>query len=225
MTFTLMAAAMIGIEANPGKLFAMGGGSTTPEVTRAFIDHVGSGSKILVLGQAREDVVNARSSVEWLIENGARNVTLIDPPEYNAAARADLRRWLRQAKGVWIPGGDQELFIGRWGPEFLRETLGPWVAQGGSVFGTSAGAMVMSDPMIYGPGATRDEVQIGRGIGLTTYLIDTHFRERNREKRLRDGSHQTGNRRLLGLDAGEWVIIQSDKIVFRQGNPLVEEPR
>jgi cyanophycinase len=224
MFLSLMAAAALVEESAPGKLFAMGGGSTTPEVTRAFIQHVGPRSKILVLGQAREDVVNARSSVEWLVENGARNVTLIDPPEYNAAARDELRRWLRQARGVWIPGGDQELFIGRWEAAFLRETLGTWVARGGSVFGTSAGAMVMSDPMIYGPGATRDEVQIGRGIGLTSYLIDTHFRERNREKRLRNGSNQTGNRRLLGLDAGEWVIIQADKIVFRQGNPLVEEP-
>lgn len=57
--------------------------------------------------------------------------------------------------------------------------------------------MVCSATMILDPGKA---AETGPGFGLTTWMIDTHFKQRNREGRLRDALRQTGLKRGVGID-------------------------
>lgn len=224
MIASLMVGVVLGVDPEPGKLFLMGGGSTTVEVTRAFIEECGGeDARLVVMAQTREDPARGISSVELLQENGAKNVTLISVDRVSDGDRATAAKELREAQGVWIPGGDQRLFVDRWSPEWLREEFGLALKRGTNFFGTSAGAMIMSNPMIAGPGETEGTVEIRPGIGLFGGLVDTHYRERNREARLKDGLKQVGHSRAVGLDAGEWVVVWKGEIVKIVGKPFVSE--
>lgn len=208
------------IETQSGRLFLMGGGETTPDVVTAFIGACGGGdASIVVLSQMREEPWRGSGSVELLAENGARNVTLVSYVEITEKERALTEKILEGAAGIWLPGGDQELFMNRWKASWLKPLFGRLVRKGVNFFGTSAGAMMMSDPMIYGPGGEPDTVQIGEGIGLVPFLVDTHFVERNRMARLQNGIQQTSAKKALGLDAGEWVMVRDGKIIQAKGNP------
>lgn len=83
--------------------------------------------------------------------------------------------------------------------------------------------MVCSNSMIEGPDG-EGKARTGPGLGLTHWVIDSHFRERKREARLRHALDTTGQQFGLGLSEGEWVIIQGDEILERHGTPLVIQP-
>ena len=220
----VLAGVLAGSSEEPGKLYLMGGGSTTEEVTRAFIAECGGvDSRIVVMPQTREEPWRGASSVELLAEYGAKNVVLLSVDTVEEQDRKIAEGELKLAKGVWIPGGDQRKFMDRWGGEWLRREFGAALQRGTNFFGTSAGAMVMSDPMIAGPGEVADSVEIRPGIGLFTGLVDTHFRERAREKRLADGLRQVGHTRAAGLDAGEWIVVWKGEVVRMVGKPYLND--
>lgn len=211
-----------GQEPAEGKLYLMGGGSTTSEVTKAFIAECGGPeAKILVLSQTRVEPPKGSSSVELLAENGATNASLIADVDLSEFRRAEVAQELATAKGVWIPGGDQKLFMDRWGAAWLKKHFSAALKRGTNFFGTSAGAMIMSDPMIAGPGEVKDTVELAPGIGLTKALIDTHFVERNRAARLADGVKKSGAKQHIGLDASEWVVIHRGDVIRIVGKPLI----
>ncbi|MBX3114661.1 MAG: cyanophycinase [Fimbriimonadaceae bacterium] len=219
---SLMLVSLPSVETTEGKLFLMGGGSTTPEVTKAFIAECGGPkSLIIVMSQTRQEPSKGAGSVDLLKENGAENVRLVADVEPNDDRRKAVGQELAQAKGVWIPGGDQNLFMDRWGAEWLQKEFSSALKRGTNFFGTSAGAMIMSNPMIAGPGKEKDTVEIVPGIGLTKALIDTHFKERNRSTRLENGIKQTGSKQWIGLDSSEWVVIHKGEIIRVVGDPLI----
>ncbi len=219
-----VAAAVIGgsVATSSGKLYLAGGGTTSKEVAQAFIADCGGGeSLILVMPQTRVDPPKGISSVEFLKKHGAKNVVLLAQSEPTDKDRADVSEYLKKAKGVWVPGGDQKLFPQRWGIEWLRKEFRLAYDNGVNFFGTSAGSMMMSDPMIGGPGELLDTVELKPGIGLFPGLIDTHFGTRQRNSRFEDGLKKRGTRVGIGLDEEEWVVFQDGVIIKIEGKPLI----
>jgi cyanophycinase len=202
------------------RLFLAGGGPTPSPIPERFIRACGGPFKrIIVLPLTREDPVRSGpGSVELLREAGAQNVQMFAVANPNDQDRARLAQWLRGARGVWVPGGDQRLLGQRLGRRFVQGVLRKRIADGMVYFGTSAGAMLASDPMIEGPGKERDTVEIGPGIGLTPYLIDTHYRERRREARLRDGLRRTRLARAIGLSEGAWILSDGVRVLEAHGD-------
>jgi cyanophycinase len=101
-----------------------------------------------------------------------------------------LMERLKKADGVFFAGGDQLKYTSIYGgTNFLLELKDRYIHDKIVVAGTSAGAMVLSTPMIY---AGNDEVQeLGGMIKVTTGLeflkdvcIDTHFVHRGRFVRM-----------------------------------------
>lgn len=217
-----LAAIMYSPQPEPGRLFIAGGGSTPDAVADRFIEACGGPDQlIVVLGQTREEPQNARSSAEFLRERGAKKTKLYDQQEIHESDRIALLDDLKTARGVWVPGGDQALFMDRWTPAWLQKNFPPALKRGVNFFGTSAGAMIMSNPMIAGPGTKKDTVEIRAGIGLLDALIDTHYRERSRQARLQNGIKQTKAERWIGLDAGEWIIVKDGEVIFVSGEPEI----
>jgi cyanophycinase len=209
----------------PGKLFLAGGGSTPTEIPKRFIAECGGPeASIIVLPQSAADASKSTSSEDFLKEHGAKNVWTFRSNEVTADQRADLELRLQKAKGVWVGGGVQGRFVQRFGKKWLHEFLKPLVKSGMHYYGTSAGAMVCSDPMIEGPGEKTGTARTGPGIGLTKWVIDTHFKDRNREPRLRHALESTAQKFGLGINERGWVVIQGDRILEKHGEPLIIEP-
>ncbi|MFQ3587918.1 MAG: Type 1 glutamine amidotransferase-like domain-containing protein [Fimbriimonadaceae bacterium] len=207
----------------PGLLFAVGGGSTPSAVVRRFLVACGgSDARVLVLPLTRENpAASGPGSVELLEENGAKNARMFAVGNPTPDDLALLASEIAEAKGIWIPGGDQSLLVERLGEPFVRAHLQAAYRRGVHFFGTSAGAMLMSHPMITGNGELPGTATTGPGIGLTPWLIDSHFRERNREPRLRHAMAALGNPRAIGLSERSWVVLRGPKILERHGDVTV----
>ena len=62
--------------------------------------------------------------------------------------RAELKKELGRAKGVWMPGGVQGRIIERLGKAWCDANVKPLLKKGVNFYGTSAGSMVCSETMI-----------------------------------------------------------------------------
>jgi len=218
----MVCAALLAVTLVPGKLFLVGGGSTPPEVVDRFIKECG-GPKglIIVMPLPSQEPEKSTGSADLLKKHGAENVYQWGYTEPTDAQRDELKKRFADVKGIWIPGGQQARFVTRLGKAWIDANIPPLVKRGVHVYGTSAGAMLCSDPMIEGPGEAPDTSRTGPGIGLTKWIIDTHFSQRKREPRLRFAMKAVKNPYGLGLSEKEWVVIQGDTILEKHGNPMV----
>jgi cyanophycinase len=209
-----------------GKLFLAGGGTTPPELVDRFIKECGGpDGLIVVMPLASAEPETTKGSVELLQEHGARNTFFFGRSKPTPADLDELKTKLQTAKGIWMPGGVQERIVQRLGKPWIEKNLVPLVKKGLHVYGTSAGAMVCAEVMITGPGKEPNTAETGPGLGLTTWVVDTHFAQRNREGRLRHALKTTGRPRGVGINEREWLVIQDDEIVETHGTPLVIEPK
>lgn len=207
-----------------GALFLSGGGTTSPAIVEAFLKACGGkAARVVVLPLANEDPATGKSSEDFLHEHGATNTTLFAVAKPTDDDRAALKKEIDGAKGVWMPGGQQQRFIDRLGKPWIDANVVPLLKKGVNFYGTSAGSMVCSATMIVGPGKAPDTAETGPGFGLTTWIVDTHFSQRKREPRLRDALKTTGLKRGVGIDESDWIVIRDDKIVERHGKPTIIE--
>jgi cyanophycinase-like exopeptidase len=207
-----------------GLLFLAGGGTTSDEVADRFIAAAGGpNARIVVLGQTREDPARAVSSLEFLKERGAKNVELYAAAQISREELGRIRKDWANVAGFWVPGGDQALFMDRFPARWSRPFFQGKIREGTVWFGTSAGAMIVSDTMIEYSDDDGKPV-LRQGLGLTGVLVDTHYRERSRQARMRDAfSRIPKSPRAVGIEAKEWIVIASDKVIEDHGTADVLE--
>jgi len=132
-------------------------------------------------------------------------------PEYAARVKA--------ADGVMFTGGNQlRLTTILGGTDFLKIILNRYMDEGFVVAGTSAGAMAMSNTMIYQGSSTgallKGEVKITTGLGfIQDVIIDSHFVTRGRFGRLAQAV--ASNPSCIGIGLGE-----DTGVVIKEGNKM-----
>jgi cyanophycinase len=134
--------------------------------------------------------------------------------------------------GVWFTGGDQARIMATLLRADGRETamltaIRAAHRQGAVIGGTSAGAAIMSDPMIQqgdplslvpGAGEGREPILTGPGLGfLRRFLVDQHFGERARLPRLTAAlrAYPPQDRIGLGIDEDTALVIAPDQQAAR----------
>jgi cyanophycinase len=123
------------------------------------------------------------------------------------ALRPDFIERVRQAKGIMITGGNQfRLTTIFGGTEILTILKKRYESDGLIIAGTSAGAMAMSQTMIYQGSSKKallkGEVKITTGFGLMQdVIIDSHFVTRGRFGRLTQAV--ASNPSCIGIGLGE----------------------
>jgi cyanophycinase len=201
------------LAAKAGALMLVGGGPTTREMVKKFADLCGGwNAPIVVLGQTHKDPADASKSRDFLIKEGFSNVQLFADSDLSAERKQALSTAILNSKGIWVPGGDQRLIVTRLGAEWGHSIFSRAIQSGVNWFGTSAGAMCVSDPML------RDDT-VEPGFGLIDILIDTHFVKRNREMRMKRAFLRGTAAHSIGLDEGEWVILRDQLIEETHGKP------
>jgi cyanophycinase len=208
-----------------GKLFIIGGGDRTDAMMNELVNLAGLRKEgyiyILPMASSVPD-----SSILWAKEDfnvtGIKKVSGynflpgVTPPE----AQLDS---LRNAKLIYICGGDQSRFMSVVINGPVMNALHSAYENGAVISGTSAGAAVMSKKMITGNQLKHkdtnagfvtiesDNIEITEGLGfLTDVIIDQHFIKRQRLNRLVAASIENPNELCIGIDESTAIIVDGD---------------
>ena len=213
-----------------GTLFVVGGGPQPPELVQAFVDLAGGKGKarIVVFAMASEDgLAGGEEKAQDLRALGAdaRNVYVTRAEAMTDSVAALLDR----ATGVWFGGGDQARLMAVLVGTPTAAAIWRRYRAGAVIGGTSAGAAVMSTPMITGDERRRGgdrpptdssavfmtidrgNVITAEGFGfLTRAIVDQHFVRRRRHNRLLSLVLEGPVRLGAGIDESTALVIGPD---------------
>lgn len=150
---------------------------------------------------------------------GCKKVGVIHIKRREDVTNADYIERVKRADGVMFSGGNQmrlSMIFG--GTEFLKILKDRYQNESFVIAGTSAGAMAMSNTMIYLGSSTgallKGEVKITTGLAfIKDVIIDTHFVTRGRFGRLAQAV--AGNPGCIGIGLGE-----DTGVLIREGNQM-----
>jgi len=205
----------------------------TPETNARILDKYCS---LLPDTNARIEIVSTASGIpedsykyysDALKNLGFMNIGLLNIKTREEASDPAMIERLNNADGILFTGGDQlRLTTILGGTKFLTMLLERYLNSSVVIAGTSAGAMAMSNTMIY-EGSSHEamrkgEVKFSSGFGLIdNVIIDTHFVKRGRFGRLFQAV--TSNPSALGIGLGEdtSLLIQAGEIKEVIGSGLI----
>ena len=161
-----------------------------PEILDRFVDTCGGKeSRIGIIPTASELEDTGRNYEKLFRKLGCRHARVLHfVTREDCQADEDLE-YIDKCDGVFMTGGNQLRLSTTIGGTAIAQALRRRNAEGMHVAGTSAGAAFMPEHMIAGghEGSTPspDMVNMAPGLGLTNaFIIDQHFRERDRLGRL-----------------------------------------
>jgi cyanophycinase len=192
-----------------GALVIVGGGRL-PEVVRDRYLELAGGkkSRIVVIPTASASAQNSgvSKSLEYWKRTAAESVTLLHTLDTNKADDESFVKPLTEATGVWLGGGDQSRLTGAYRKTAVERELRKVLERGGVIGGTSAGASAMSALMI---ASGNPEARTDTGFGLLGgVIIDQHFHNRNRLKRLQGVLTKHNDYVGLGIDEETAVVVK-----------------
>lgn len=228
--FALVLASAMTLQAQTrGTLIIVGGGPRPDDIAKRFAELAGgNGAKILVFPQASGDQEGSgKASVESWTPLGlqARSVVLTR----DQAMSMDTAALFAGVTGIWFPGGDQSRITKIIGGTPIADAIRNHYKAGAVVGGTSAGAAIMSTPMITGDekrvggkrpttdstaafiSIDRDNVVTTDGLGLLPgAIVDQHFIRRKRHNRLISLALEHPNLVAAGIDEATAIEVQPD---------------
>jgi cyanophycinase len=154
---------------------------------------------------------------------GAERVTVMDFDTRRDCQEAGRLERLAQAKGIFFTGGNQLRLTTLLGGTPVAKLIRQRNAQGVTVGGTSAGASILSEHMIAfgdeGSAVISGSVRLAPGLGLTNrFIIDQHFRQRDRLGRLLTALAYNPFAVGIGLDEDTAAFIGPDETVEVEGS-------
>jgi cyanophycinase len=156
-------------------------------------------------------------------EIGAARVDVMDFDTRRDCHESNRLERLEQATGVFFTGGNQLRLSTLLGGTPVAKLVRLRNAQGVTVGGTSAGASILSEHMIAfgdeGSSVISGSVRLAPGLGLTNrFIIDQHFRQRDRLGRLLTALAYNPFAIGIGLDEDTGAFIGPDETVEVEGS-------
>jgi cyanophycinase len=209
----------------PGSLLLVGGGPSQDDISGEFRRLAGGDkASIVVIPTASidpgEDVADLMSADHWAQRLGVGHVTVLHTTSRAEADAENFARPLRDATGVWMPGGEAgRIIVSYLGTRTERELLA-LLARGGVIGGTSAGALVWgSESMIFRQHSDGSPFMMGDvaalliddphavGFGaLRNVLISPHFAEFRMKGALE--KTMTAHPQLIGIGIDEATALE-----------------
>ena len=149
---------------------------------------------------------------------GAAQVTVMDFDTRRDCQEPGRLERLEQATGIFFTGGNQLRLTTLLGGTPVAKLIRVRNAHGVTVGGTSAGASILSEHMIAfgdeGSSVISGSVRLAPGLGLTNrFIIDQHFRQRDRLGRLLTALAYNPFAIGIGLDEDTAAFIGPDETV------------
>ena len=161
-----------------------------PRILQRFIDVSGGPEADIVVIPTASQLHETGHRYEQVFRDlGARRVSVMDFDTRRDCQEPSRLERLEQASGIFFTGGNQLRLTTLLGGTPVAKLIRTRNAHGVTVGGTSAGASILSEHMIAfgdeGGSAISGSVRLAPGLGLTNrFVIDQHFRERDRFGRL-----------------------------------------
>lgn len=213
-----MVAAMALVAVGQQRLMVVGGGLRPPEATKKFVEWSGGAkSKILVITWATaEEDSSFEGTKKAFLEAGPGSVEHAATRPLDAEKRTKLVNQIKEATGIYFGGGDQNRIMDVLKDEELLKMIRAKYAAGTPIGGTSAGAAVLSDPMMTGEADLKilDGAKVGvrGGIGsVPEVMFDQHFLIRQRHNRLFGYVIQNPRYLGVGIDEANAVMITDNR--------------
>lgn len=209
-----------------GSLFIIGGGDRSPALVKQMVEtaRLRPSDYIVVLPMATSIPEESVAYISGQLSGACSNK--ITSFNFTRAQADNQQTWLdsvKNARLIFITGGDQNKFMAVVKDTKLYEALHQAFKAGATISGTSAGAAVMSQIMITGEerGKTDSDgfkeikpnmVVTAQGMGfLTTAIVDQHFIKRSRYNRLFSALADHPDKIMIGIDESTAIIVTGKK--------------
>ena len=154
---------------------------------------------------------------------GADRVSVMDFDTRRDCQEPGRLKRLEEASGIFFTGGNQLRLTTLLGGTAVAKLIRVRNAHGVTVGGTSAGASILSEHMIAfgdeGSSVISGSVRLAPGLGLTNrFIIDQHFRQRDRLGRLLTALAYNPFAIGIGLDEDTAAFIGPDETVEVEGS-------
>jgi len=200
------------------RLIVIGGGNRPAEAMKRFVEWAGGEkARILVITWASGDPdASFKALTDSIVDYKPAFIEASPATPLDAETRKRFVEQISSATGVFFTGGDQNRIMDVLKDEELLKTIRERYAVGVVMSGTSAGAAVLSDPMMTGDADLKkldgSKVGIRQGLGLISGVIfDQHFLVRQRHNRLFGLLMVRPGMLGVGIDEDMAVMIADDR--------------
>lgn len=196
----------------------------SPQILRRFVQLAGGDAADIVVIPTASQLRSTGPRYERIFaELGAERVMAIDFDTRRDAEEPGRLERLNQATGIFFTGGNQLRLSTLIGGTSIAKAVRQRNAAGVPVAGTSAGAAFISEHMIAfgdeGSTPVAGSVRLAPGMGLTNrFIIDQHFRQRDRLGRLLTALAYNPFAVGIGLDEDTAAFIAPDNTVHVEGS-------
>ncbi|MBV8495354.1 MAG: cyanophycinase [Gammaproteobacteria bacterium] len=203
------------------------GGAENKENDRRILERFvrvsgGEDADIVVIPTASRVHETGARYEEIFRDIGAARVTVMDFDTRRDCQEPGRLERIKEASGVFFTGGNQLRLTTLLGGTAVAKLIRVRNACGVTVGGTSAGASILSEHMIAagdeGSSMIAGSVRLAPGLGLTNrFIIDQHFRQRDRLGRLLTALAYNPFAVGIGLDEDTAAFIAPDETVEVEG--------
>jgi cyanophycinase len=210
-----------------GWIIAIGGAENKENDRRILERFVGASggadADIVVIPTASRVHETGARYERLFLDIGAARVSVMDFDTRRDACEPGRLERLEQASGVFFTGGNQLRLTTLLGGTPVAKLIRAANARGVTIGGTSAGASILSEHMIAagdeGSAVVAGSVRLAPGLGLTNrFIIDQHFRQRDRLGRLLTALAYNPFAVGIGLDEDTAALIGPDETVEVEGS-------
>jgi len=200
---------------------------TNPRILQRFVELSGGDDADIVVIPTASRLKDSGLNYEALFrEMGVAEVEVMDFDTRRDAQEPNRVQRLSEASGIFFTGGNQLRLSTILGGTDIARMVRSANARGVTVAGTSAGAGILSEHMIAfgkeGSSPRASSVRLAPGLGLTNrFIIDQHFRQRDRLGRLTAALAYNPFAIGIGLDEDTAAFISPDDMLEVEGSGAV----
>ena len=200
-----------------GSLVIVGGAMRDPAILQRFLDLAGGrDAPIVVIPTAggEDDYDKFYSGLRAWRNQGATNLTVLHTNDRSEADSDEFIQAIREANGVWFPGGRQWRLADSYLDTKTEQELWNLLDRGGVIGGSSAGATILGSYLARGDTGT-NEIMMGdhvEGFGfLSNSAIDQHLLRRNRQFDLVEVIQAHPELLGIGLDENTAIVVTGNE--------------
>ncbi len=214
-----------------GKLIIIGGGSIPDSLFEFFAaDCGGKNQPVVYIPTATNDEEFIQKG-EHLIKFTSRGYTNLSTIHTRNKKEADDPKniaLMRNAKGLFFGGGDQQLIADAYAGTKLYDEFIALLNRGGVIMGTSAGATIMGSLMVGGD--ARDDISKKYNFNpafsfMTNTALDQHVLARNRQFDLISVIENYPGTLGIGMDESTAIIVEAGQFkVWGKSYAMLYDP-
>ena len=214
-----------------GKLIIIGGGSIPDSLFEFFAAHCGGKNQPVVYIPTATNDEEFIQKGEHLIKFTSRGYTNLSTIHTRNKKEADDPKniaLMRNAKGLFFGGGDQQLIADAYAGTKLYDEFIALLNRGGVIMGTSAGATIMGSLMVGGD--ARDDISKKYNFNpafsfMTNTALDQHVLARNRQFDLISVIENYPGTLGIGMDESTAIIVEAGQFkVWGKSYAMLYDP-